>query len=199
MKHSSLPDLGFREGSTSGRFLTWHPQASRDGTRRARSWSLRSTGAVPETTDLPANGMVVDLPSLRAGWELSSGRPGVPPERRWNLDPFTYAPQPGPDWKRCISVPVALHSGSGLIPAVWEQASFAARNALDDLRKAVLGAGDEDDLPLVRCTGTRRVQTAGGGTEVPILELIKLVARPNVLAMPPRHQRDRRDGDDDVC
>ena len=154
MRYTALADLGFRTGggSTGGRFLTWHPQASRDGTRPARSWSLRSTGDGLEITNLPERGMIIDLPALRAGWELSSGRAGIPPERRWNPTPYEYAPQPGPDYKRCISVPVALHSGSGLIPAIWEQASLAARIALDDLRKLVASEApnDEDDLPFVR-------------------------------------------------
>jgi hypothetical protein len=184
MRYTALADLGFRTGggSTNGRFLTWHPQGSRDGTRPAKSWSLRNTGEGLESTALPSQGMIVDLPALRAGWELNLGRAGIPPERRWNPTPCQYEPQPGPDWKRCVSVPVALQSGSGLISAIWEQASLAARIALDDLRKLVLGAvSDEDDLPFVRHTGTRSIQTGGGGTAVPIFELVRFVPRPSVL------------------
>ena len=55
-----------------------------------------------------------------------------------------------------------------MIPAVWEQASLASRIALDDLRKTVANViSDEDDLPLVRSTGARSIQTAGGPTAVP--------------------------------
>ncbi len=68
MRH--IPDLGFSSSNVSGPFLSWHPQASRDGTRPARSWALRITGEGSEITNLPTQGMVVDLPAIRAGWKL---------------------------------------------------------------------------------------------------------------------------------
>jgi hypothetical protein len=171
-------DFGF--GGTAGPWLSWHPRASQDGMRNPTSWKLRQADGEQVTTDAPQRGFIIDLEAIRTGWESSSGRPGIPPERRWNADPARYDPQPGPDWKRAFSVPIALGNEQG---AVWEQAALAGRIALDDLRKAIEADPHEHPglLPLVRCTGNRRVQTRAGATVVPELKIERWVPRPAVL------------------
>ncbi len=174
-------DLGFNGGGAGGPWLSWHPQASRDGSRPARTWLLRQADGNENVTNAPNVGFVVDLPAIRTGWERASGRAGMAPARQWNDDPARYKPQPGPDYKQCFSLPVALSKDQR---AVWEQASLASRIALEDLRKLLAAdpVSHGDELPVVRCTGIRTVNTRAGITEVPVLTLLKWVPRPACLA-----------------
>jgi hypothetical protein len=175
-------DLGF--GGSQGPWLAWHPQASKDGNRKPSTWTLRDAEGGTQTTEAPNKAIVLDLGAIRTGWEHASGRQGVSPERRWNASSTRYEPSPGADWKRCFSLPIALSQDKR---ATWEQASLAARIALDDVLKAIRAAGQDDDgdlLPVVRCTGVKVVQTRAGNTSVPVFALLKWVPRPPALASP---------------
>lgn len=183
-------DVDFGFGS-AGPWLSWHPQASRDGSRPANVWTLRGTdGSV--MTELPnRTGMVLDLDAIRLGWERSSGRAGTAPERRWSE---RFGASPGPDWKRCVSLPVALSKDRR---ATWEQSGTAVRIALDDLAK-VINTDPEDRtglLPRVRCTGHRVVRTKAGMTSVPELEILDWRPRPEILKEPANAVEDDESAD----
>ena len=187
-------DLGF--GGSQGPWLAWHPQASKDGARKPSTWTLRDAEGGTQTTEAPNRAIVLDLSAIRTGWEHASGRQGVSPERRWNASSTRYEPSPGADWKRCFSLPIALSQDKR---ATWEQASLAARIALDDVLKAIKTTGQDDDgdlLPVVRCTGVKVVQTRAGNTSVPVFELLKWVPRPAALASPVAHDDDGEVVDD---
>jgi hypothetical protein len=173
----------FDDGGTGGEgpWLTWHPQLSRDGTIPACSWSLRDASGERAVTDAPMRCMVLDLSSLKTGWEYTNGVSGVAPERRWNTSIGKFEPRPGNEWKKAHSVPVAFDQESA---AIWEQAGLASWLALVDLIKLV---GAEADaklplLPLLRCTGHRSIDTRRGGTTAPSFALLKWVQRPVILS-----------------
>jgi hypothetical protein len=185
----------FDDGGAGGEgpWLTWHPQPSRDGVIQACSWSLRYASGERVVTDAPMRCMVLDLASLKTGWEYSNGVSGVAPERLWNASISKFEPRPGNDWKKAHSVVVAFDQENA---AIWEQAGLASFVALTDLMKLV---GAEADaklplLPLVRCTGHRPIDTRRGGTNEPIFVPLKWVPRPAILNAYPASTFDAGNG-----
>ena len=175
-------DPGFGQ---AGPWLNWHARQSNDGEIPAGRWSLRDAEG-REMTDQPAKAMVLDFTQLKTGWEHTTGVSGVAPERVWNKDRAHYEPAPvgdADDWKRCISVPVALGKD---IRAIWEQSGVGAMSGLTDLIRNI--AIDLETrapmLPVVRCDGQRPISTRGGPTSAPVFTVIDWVSRPAVLDDP---------------
>jgi hypothetical protein len=76
---------------------------------------------------------------------------------------------------------VARHLGAG---------GLAGRIAIEDLQRAIMVDAEDhgEQLPVVRCTGTKTIRTRAGNTLVPVLSIIKWTDRPDIL--------DRPDDDD---
>ena len=175
-------DAGFGQ---AGPWLNWHARQSNDGEIPAGRWSLRDAEG-RETTSQPEKGMVLDFANLRTGWEHTTGISGVAPERVWNKDRAHYEPAPvgdADDWKRCISVPVALGKDTR---AIWEQSGVGAMSGLASLIHDI--AIDLETrapmLPVVRCDGQRPISTRGGSTSAPIFTVIDWINRPAILDDP---------------
>jgi hypothetical protein len=169
-------------GSTAeGPFLAWHPHPSRDGQIPAFVWTLRDRDGQRAITPAPMTAMLLDIPSLRTGWEYSNGVTGVAPQRRWNASITKFEPRPGDDWKRLHSVMVAFDQQH---TALWSQSGFASWSAISDVM-ALIRADIDTKLPLLpilRSTGHRQVDTRRGPTYVPTFALVKWTPRPTCLS-----------------
>jgi hypothetical protein len=173
----------FDDGGSAaeGPFLAWHPHPSRDGQIPAFVWTLRDRDAQRTITAAPMTAMLLDIPSLRTGWEYSNGMAGVAPQRRWNASIIKFEPRPGDDWKRLHSVMVAFDQQH---TALWSQSGFASWSAICDamtLIRADIHA-KLPLLPILRCTGHRQIDTRRGPTYVPTFLLVKWTHRPACLA-----------------
>lgn len=182
-------------GGSQGPWITWTSEGSARKRIEPESWVLRykEDGMTEWGNDaVPAfvNGCVMDLDSLKLGWEKDGGK-GVAPERRWNPTVSQATPRPddskkpggGYVWGKALSVRVALGGGKA---ATWEQASFGAYEAFDRLAKQIMAEWPEHSnngklLPLVKQTSVERRVLSNGSTSIPVLEVIKWVERPDCL------------------
>jgi hypothetical protein len=173
---------GFDSGADPGPWVTWHPQASKDGALPPNSWALRD-GEGRSVLDSFRQGFVIDWPSLKTGWQYTTGQTGVAPQWRWNQSPAHFEPSPGAEWKRGLSVALALGPE---LRAVWEQAGFAAWSALCELMQTCIGEGQKHlpQLPMFVWTGQRSIPTPRGPTSAPTFRFVRFVARPGCLAPP---------------
>jgi hypothetical protein len=164
-----------------GPFLAWHPHPSRDGQIPAFVWTLRDRDGQRTITAAPMTAMMLDIPSLRTGWEYINGMTGVPPQRRWNASITKFEPRPGSDWKRLLSIMVAFDQEHR---AQWSQSGFASWSAICDAMMLIRADIDAKLplLPVLRCTGHRRIDTRRGATYVPTFVLVKWTPRPTCLA-----------------
>jgi hypothetical protein len=138
--------------------------------------------------------MLLDIPSLRTGWEYINGMTGVAPQRRWNASITQFEPRPGGDWKRLLSVMVAFDQQH---KALWSQSGFASWSAICDAMMLIRADIDAKLplLPVLRCTGHRRIDTRRGPTYVPTFVLVKWTPRPTCLAAASSRFDDGGDND----
>lgn len=181
------------EGS-KGPWLSWSSNGSAEKGFAPRSWVLRdklddggkSEIVVPGFTA----GCVMDLDTLRLGWE-KDGVKGTAPERRWNPSVSQSTPRPDESkkpggqycWSRALSVRLAIGGGKS---ATWEQGSFAAYEAFVRLSKQIMSEWQAHSqngalLPLVQQTGFEKRDLPSGSANVPILTITKWVPRPDCL------------------
>ena len=164
-------------------YLRYHPKASEDGSRPARSWMWGKSDMV-EVTDRPAKGFIIDLENLIAGAEAkSTPQKGQAPHRVWASSPTAHdIPDLGPGAKSCFKVPVAFDKDTA---GLFEGNSFASFKALRNLRQVIAKdpsyQPDDGRVPYVRCTGFLTVRTQNGATSVPILTFVQWVPRPAIL------------------
>ena len=136
------------------------------------------------------NGCVMDLDSLKLGWE-KDGAKGMAPERRWNPSISQQTPRPDESkkmtgaftWTKALSVRMAIGGGQS---ATWEQGSFGAYDAFSKLAKAIQDQWTANSqngalLPLVKQTDVIKRDMPSGSTNIPVLTLIKWVPRPDCL------------------
>ena len=167
-------DLG-SDGS-SGPFLAWSARGTQDGQIGPKTFYIRD-GGHKEEVDV-SKGMILDIEAMKTGWQRSEGMAGVAPEWRWNPSPSQMMAAPGDDWKKGLSVKVAL--GGGRV-ATWEQAGAAAWQALVKLAPSLQSQPSPGMLPVVKLAGTDAMQFKRGSTVAPILEVAKWVERPDSL------------------
>ena len=155
------------------------------------AWVLRGKDEQGNKTEVAvpafANGCVMDLDSLKLGWE-KDGATGQAPERKWNpsISQATQRPdeskKPGSEafaWSRALSVRMAIGKGQA---ATWEQGSFAAYEAFSRLATQIQAQYPGDNtLPLVKQTGVERLQMKSGSANIPILAIERWVPRPDCL------------------
>lgn len=182
-------DTGESNGSL-GPWISWTSNGSAEKGFAPRKWVLRDKNELGEKVEevVPAfeAGCVMDVDSLKLGWE-KDGAKGMAPERRWNPSVGSATPRPDESkkasgayaWTRALSVRCAIGGGRA---ATWEQGSFAAYEAFVRLSKQIMAQWKGDNtLPLVKQTGTEKRDLPNGSANIPILEIVKWVPRPDCL------------------
>lgn len=167
-------DLGNSGGG--GPFLAWSALGTRDGAVPALSFYIRD-GASKEPFDTD-KGIIMDIDSLKTGWQHSEGSVGVAPKWRWNASVNHMMERPGDEWKKGWSARFGI---GGKRVATFEQAGSAAWQCLENLAPLLQRRPDATSLPLVRLKEAKAVQFSKGSTQVPILEIIEWRARPDSL------------------
>jgi hypothetical protein len=165
-------------GSTgaTGPFLAWSARGTQDGAVGARKFFIRD-GSTKTEYDA-TRGFILDIETMKTGWQRSEGMAGVAPEWRWNPSVSQMMQSPGDDWKKGFSIRCATGGGN---TATWEQAGAAAWDCLTDLAPKLSQQPAPGQLPLVRMIDARAVQFKRGSTVVPVLEVVKWVDRPDCL------------------
>lgn len=124
------------------------------------------------------SGVVLDIHSMKTGWQRSDGTAGVAPEWRWNQSLSFFEPRPGEDWRQGFHITCAIGDG---LTAVWEQAGASAWNGVLGLVPALKQQPAGDVLPRVRLVGVRDAKFAKGKATIPLLEVASWVPRPACL------------------
>lgn len=175
MNQFSSFDTG--SSGSEGPWIAWSARGTLDGVIDPKSFYLRDqNGKVPFAGF--QTGVVLDIASMKTGWQRSEGIAGQAPDWKWNTSVTHMQPQPGEDYKKGFSVRCAIGGGK---TATWEQAGAAAWNAFVGIVPALQQAPQGDMLPLVRITGTKLQQFKRGSTVEPVLEVVKWVPRPDCL------------------
>ena len=120
---------------------------------------------------------MLDLDSLKTGWQKSEGIQGVAPEWKWNASVNQMMQKPGDDYKKGMSVKVALGKDKAVI---WEQAGAAVWQVLTNLSGQLKDA-PAGKLPHVKMTGSKDIKFQKGSTAYPEFEIVKWVDRPDCL------------------
>lgn len=160
----------------SGPFLQWSARGTQDGAVNARSFYVRDGSG--KTAYDASKGFVMDITSLKTGWQKSEGIAGVAPEWKWNPSPAQMMAKPGDDWKKGMSVRCAL--GGGQV-ATWEQAGTAVWEMLINLAPQLSQQPNPNQLPVVRLADVKVMQFQRGSTVAPVMEIVKWVDRPDAL------------------
>ncbi len=182
-------------GGSKGPWVSWTSNGSAEKGFAPRSWLLREKEEGMATFTMSiipafAAGCVMDLDTLKLGWEKDGGK-GMAPERRWNPSIAYQTPRPddskkaaGPFvWTRALSVRLAIGGGRA---ATWEQGSFAAYEGFARLAKLIKvewTANSQNGvlLPLVQQTGVEKKEMPGGSANIPVLAIVRWVPRPDCL------------------
>ena len=170
-------------------YVSWNPQASKDGTRASAMFGIRH----PKEADKPgqseniaANGFAfwADFNGLRQGWEEGYRQGSTKPPSR-KPDPLMLAcdgfPEP-PDgyetddrtpkggWKLIYRLPIVLPDGRR---GVFESSKFAGRVAIEKMLAMVNADPVErgDEWAYFRCVGTYAHSTRSGATIIPTFVL----------------------------
>lgn len=161
----------------NGPFLQWSARGTQDGVIPPKSFYVRDGSEKTALASVAEGGIVLDLDSLKTGWQKSEGIAGVAPEWKWNPTVSQFMASPGEDYKKGLSIRCAIGGGK---TATWEQAGAAAWNAFVNMVPA-LQQRQDGKLPLVKLTGTKLQQFKRGSTVEPVLEVVKWVDRPDCL------------------
>lgn len=181
-------------GASQGPWISWSSNGSAEKGIAPRSWVLRGKDASGNKSETVApafnSGCVMDLDSLKLGWEKDGGK-GMAPDRRWNpsISQATQRPDESKkprgqfSWSKALSVRLAIGGGQA---ATWEQGSFAAYEAFTRLSKQIMaewGAHSQNGalLPLVMQTGVEKRDLPSGSANIPVLTIAKWVPRPDCL------------------
>ena len=170
-------DLG-NTGSDINTFLSWSARGTQDGAVRAKNFYLREGAAKDEYTTAQTNGFVIDLDSLKTGWQKSEGIEGVAPEWKWNASLNQMMAKPGDDWKKGISVKCAI--GNGKV-AIWEQAGAAVWSTLTQLAPKFKDQPSAGQMPLIKMVEAKEEKYTKGSTCYPVFEIVKWVDKPDCL------------------
>lgn len=184
-----LIDTGNTGGGSTGPWLAWSSNGSAMKEIKAMSWVLRgkdeSGHKFEKNVPAFANGCVMDLDTLKLGWE----REGIDrPERRWNPSLAQAMPRPSDEkkptggyvWTNALSVRVALGGGE---TATWEQGQWAAYEGFSRLAKQIneqIGM-NQGKLPVVKQIDVEKIKLGNGNANVPVFEIVKWVDRPDSL------------------
>ena len=182
-------------GGSKGPWVSWTSNGSAEKGFAPRSWVLREKhdgDATATQTVIPAfvNGCVMDLASLKLGWE-KDGAKGMAPERRGNPTIAQATPRPDESkklsgsfaWSRALSVRCAIGNGKS---ATWEQGSFAAYEGFSNLAKLIQAEWASKShngalLPLVKQISSEKRELSNGSANIPVFVIEHWVPRPGCL------------------
>ena len=181
-------------GASQGPWMTWSSNGSAMKGIPHSAWVLRGKDDSGQKSEvaIPAfvNGCVLDLDTLKLGWERD-GAKGMAPERKWNPTLAAFMPRPDESkkasgafaWTKALSVRCAIGGGQA---ATWEQGSFAAFEGFNRLKGQIVAewaANSQNGalLPLVIQTGVERIDLPNGAANVPLLSVVQWVPRPDCL------------------
>lgn len=181
-------------GGSRGPWMAWTSEGSARKGTKPESWVLRGKDEndVKFEHNVAAfeTGCIMDLDSLKLGWEKDGGT-GQAPERRWNPDLGNFLPRPddstkpggGYVWSKALTVRCAIGDGKA---ATWEQAAFGAFEAFTKLSQQIQAQWEAKSqngklLPVVIQTGVERRQMKNGSTSIPVLEIKEWIERPDCL------------------
>jgi len=179
-------DTGAGSGGSEGPFIQWSSRESLDGSIPGRTWTIRDADG-RRIFDAFSKGCVLDIYNMKTGWCYSTGQKGVAPEWKWNRSLTRFEPQPESSssehrWQRGFSIPLAYGKED---KAVWEQAQAGAFQGFVQLAGLLKAASpDGKKLPVVKMTGTSKIESKRGITHAPEFEIIKWIDRPAALAAP---------------
>lgn len=156
-------------GGSQGPWLNWGAQKEK--------FTLRDQNNTTDFDAFAGSGVVLDIDNMQTGWCYTSGLPGQAPQWQMNPTLAQFLPKPGDEYKKGFKVRCAIGGGE---TAAWDQAGAGAWNAFVNLVPA-LQDQPQGKLPLVRMTGTKKVQFTRGSTVEPVLEVVKWVDRPDCL------------------
>jgi hypothetical protein len=171
-------DLGNNGGDGINVFLGWSARGTQDGSIRARQFYLREGSSKDEYAEAQTKGFVIDLDSLKTGWQKSEGMAGIAPEWKWNPSVNQMMQKPGDDYKKGFSVKCAI--GGGKV-AMWEQAGAGVWSALADLAPLLKDQPASGQMPLIKMTDAKELKFTKGSTCYPIFEIVKWVDKPDCL------------------
>ena len=171
-------DLGNNGGDGINVFLGWSARGTQDGSIRARQFYLREGASKEEYEEAQTKGFVVDLDSLKTGWQKSEGMAGVAPEWKWNPNVNQMMQKPGDDYKKGFSIKCAI--GGGKV-AMWEQAGAGVWSALADLAPFLTEQPSAGQMPLIKMKEAKELKFTKGSTCYPIFEIVKWVDKPDCL------------------
>lgn len=164
-------------GGSQGPWIQWQVLPSRDGQIPGKSFYIRDADH-KEVFNGFAQGVVLDIQNIKVGWQHSEGVKGRAPDWKWWPAPNQRIEKPGDDWKWGMSLPCAIGDGK---TATWEQAGAAVQNAIKELTPVLQQGPGDGSLPMVRLKDVRSMSFGAGTSEVPILEIVKWVPRPDCL------------------
>lgn len=170
-------DFDAGSSGSEGPWIAWSARGSQDGTVPAKCFYIRDeNGKSP--IDAFANGVVMDIETMKTGWQKSDGILGQAPDWTWNDSISQFRPQPSDEHKRGLQIRCAIGQDK---TATWEQAGAAAWNGFTGLVPALKEQPKPGMLPVVKLAGTRAQQFKRGSTVEPVLEVVKWVERPDCL------------------
>lgn len=165
---------------SEGPWLQWSARGTQDGAIPAKSFLLRD-GDGKTRFDGFDRGVILDIATMKTGWCYSDGVAGQAPDWKMNASLNSFMADPsteGREYKKGFKVRCAIGGGK---TASWDQAGASVWNALVALVPALQQQPAPDLLPLVRMTGSKFEQFKRGSTNVPLLEVVKWVPRPDCL------------------
>lgn len=168
----------FDQGAQGGEgpWISWSARGTLDGAIPRASFFLRD-GDTKTVMDAFNTGVVLDIETMKTGWQKSDGVAGQAPDWKWNPSISAMQPQPDEDFKKGFEIRCAIGGGEA---ATWQQAGAGAWNTFTNLVPA-LQQGQAGKLPLVKLVGTKDVQFKRGSTTEAILEVVEWVDRPDCL------------------
>nr|WP_309504322.1 hypothetical protein [uncultured Roseovarius sp.] len=181
------------EGS-KGPWMTWSSNGSATKGFAPKTWVMRGKDQndvkFERMIDGFANPCVFDLDTLKLGWE-KDGAQGQAPDRRYSSHYSVPMPRPdeskkpngSPAWSNCLQVRVAISQTEAV---TWEQGTYGAYQGFTKLARQIEAQWQTHSqngtlLPVVQMTRVEAAALSSGSTNVPILEIVKWVPRPDCL------------------
>ena len=169
-------DTGSSGSGSTGPWINWHSDTTKDGTIPGRSFSLRNDEGRKVFKGFD-KGVIFDIDNMKLGWGYSTGMIGSAPEWQWNPSLSQFLPSPGKDWKRGFSIPIATQKGN---VALWEQAAAGAYQGFEKLVPQ-LREREGAKLPLIIVEGYEQINSKRGPFHAPNLKLKGWVDRPEAF------------------
>lgn len=171
-------DMDEGNSGSQGPWVSWKARGNRITSRENFEW--RGLDGDKRQFDEFREGVVADIDNLKTGWCHTTGEVGVAPQWKWNASIRKFEPRPGEDWKKGLSLPLAIRGGG---KALWEDASFGGFQALVKIVPALADGSKKHPgkLPVLRLVGAEEMRVGKGDTAVANLQVVQWVDRPESL------------------